>query len=150
MRVRQPEIRSTMSSDQLLASVERAAAVGIARDEVVVPLRAPVSVASAAPRLGQAAGAHAAARSVVAQITDYFHRERRRAAPEPAALLGAARPQTAAPTPAAITAHAGELNRLLRQQIESHLDLIAARAPDLAQPVDNVRRSVELLLKLRR
>jgi len=143
-----------MSSDQLLASLEGAASAGIARDEVVVPLRAPSPIGSAAPRLGHAAGSHTSMRAVVAQITDYFHRERRHAVPEASALRpplrAAARPRSAAALPAAVAAHAEELDRLLRQHIERHLDLIETHAPDLAQPIDNVRRSVELLLKLRR
>jgi hypothetical protein len=172
MRIRQPESRITMSSDQLRASAEGSASAtatrGIARDEVVVPLRSPAG--SAAGRLPPPVGAHpvprrpraesgvpdgSAGRSVVAQFTDYFHRARLHPTPDAGALRAPpAEPSrhAAARTvmPASIGAHADELDWLLCQHIETHLTLIAAHAPDLAHPVDNVRRSVELLLKLRR
>jgi hypothetical protein len=143
-----------MSSDQLLASAEGSASAsarhGIARDEVVVPLRTPAPVEPGAPRLHPPGGIPGGARSAVAQIADYLSRTRRHSAPEAGALRAAARPHGAAGLPASVAAHADELDGLLRRHIESHLDLIAAHAPDLARPVDNVRRSVELLLKLRR
>jgi hypothetical protein len=156
-----------MSSDQLLASAEGSAATrGVARDQVVVPLQRTHDPLGSAARLGaprlkpaipSAAGVRLPraepAHSVVAQITDYLHRPRRpSAAPGDLVADPAADPAAGAPAsrPAPIAAHADELDRLLRQQIDSQLDLIAFRAPDLAQPINNVRRTVELLLRLRR
>jgi len=134
-----------MSSDQLLASAEGPAAThGVARDQVVVPLQRthdPLGAAARRPRVEPAY-------SVVAQITDYLPRSR-----GPSAVPGDPTADPAAGAlalPAPIAAHADELDRLLCQQIASNFDLMASRAPDLAQPIDNVRRSVELLLKLRR
>jgi hypothetical protein len=151
-----------MSTDQLFAAAKGSAVAAgartIAYDEVVVPLRAPTPVGTGAPR-PRAPGVPAGARSAVAQIADYLSRAPRHPAPphqiaDTATLRtaprGAVRPHLKAPIQATIAAHADELDWLLRQHIESHLDLIAAHTPDLAQPVDNVRRSVALLLKLHR
>jgi|SRR5271163_1228511 len=160
-----------MSIDQLFAAAKGSAlAAGartIAYDEVVVPLRVPTPVGAGAPRRRDP-GVPAGARSAVAQIADYLsrapqHPTHRHPAPQhpmtdpmtnPGTLRTARRtavqPRMPAPTPTSVVAHADELDFLLRQHIESHLDLIAAHTPDLAQPVDNVRRSVALLLKLRR
>jgi len=156
-----------MSSDQLAASAEGSVSAvvprDVASDEVVVPLRAPaahlgnpvVSRAAGRPKAG-VSGAGAA--QVVMQLTDYINREP--CSPTPKADLvrvpsiashrAAAPPVAPPPIPASVALHADELDGLLHQHIESHLQRIAAHAPDLVQPVDNVRRSVELLLKLRR
>jgi|SRR5579862_7580960 len=150
-----------MSSDQLLASAEGSATARGAHDQVVVPLQRAgdplgMTVRLGTPRLKPALPGGTGLRlprvesaaAEVAQIIDYRPRARRPAADDDAAL---AEPAIAGPAsrPTAIANHADELDRLLRNQIESHLDLIASHAPDLARPVDNVRRSVELLLKLR-
>jgi hypothetical protein len=146
-----------MSSDQLFASVEDAA-----RDQVVVPLQqSPTALGraahSGAPRLGPAPGGARLARveparpSTVAQITDYFGRGRRSFGPASAAPLAPGPVDgRAMALPPAIAPHADALNRQLRQHIESHLDLIAAHTPALRQPVENVRRSIDLLLKINR
>lgn len=123
-----------MSSDQLLVAAQGAAPAsgGAVRDPVVVPMRArPASPTGGplAPPLGK---------RTVARIADYFGRSR----PQPSA-------DPVAPTAAPVIAHAEEIDWLLRQHIETHLDLMSAQAPDLAQPVENIRRSVALLLKLR-
>jgi hypothetical protein len=144
-----------MSSDQLFASVE-----GAARDQVVVPLQqAPAALGrpghSGTSQLGPASSGARLARveparpSTVAQITDYFGRARRSIGPGNVTAPGPVDGRTAA-LPAAVAPHADALNRQLRQHIESHLDLIAAHTPALRQPVENVRRSIDLLLKINR
>jgi hypothetical protein len=162
MRIWPPESRVPMSSDQLAASVEGSAAAVVPRavawDEVVVPLRAPGTQtvnpvvgarAAVRPRRPKAGAAAAGAAQVVTQFTDYIKRGRR--LPVLEAGLLPSRPVTApSAVSGSVALHADELDGLLHQHIESHLQRIAAHAPDLVQPVDNVRRSVELLLKLRR
>jgi hypothetical protein len=107
------------------------------------------------PRRPKAGASAAGAAQVVTQFTDYLKRERRlpvleagllRAPPQPAAAPSVA----PSAIPGSVALHVDELDGLLHRHIESHLQRIAAHAPDLVQPVDNVRRSVELLLKLRR
>ena len=160
-----------MSSDQFAASSESSTSAvvpgAVAWDEVVVPLRAPGaplgtpvgSRTAIRPRRPKAGASGAGAAQVVTQFTDYINRERDCSSVPDAGLLHA--PSTparrdgapsVAPSriPPSIARHADELDGLLHRHIESHLQRIAAHAPDLAQPVDNVRRSVELLLKLRR
>jgi len=107
-----------------------------ARDSVVVPLRA---------RRPRAAGAPVGTPrrpQPVANIADYLGGPRRADAPTA--------PDAADALPAPVAAHADEIDRLLREHIETHLDLMKARAPELAAPVETLRRSVGLLLKLRR
>jgi len=168
MRIWPPENPAPISSDQLAASLEASTSTVVPRaaawDEVVVPLRAPgaqtrdpVVGARAAirPRRPKAGASAIGAAQVVALFTDYIKPERRLPGLE-AGLLRAPSRRAAAPSavppaiPGSVALHADELDGLLHQHIESHLQRIAAHAPDLVQPVDNVRRSVDLLLKLRR
>ena len=48
-----------------------------------------------------------------------------------------------------LAGHARELDQLLCQHVEVQLELIAKHAQELAQPVETVLRSLDLLLKLR-
>ncbi len=139
-----------MSRDELFASAERVA--GLAprscerREAVVVPLRARRS----ALRAGSA-GVEAGGRAMVAQIADYLGPRpvaSRPVAPRPVApcLPAVAEPQ--APS-RHLAGHARELDQLLCRHVEVQLELIAKHAPELAQPVETVLRSLDLLLKLR-
>jgi hypothetical protein len=144
-----------MSRDQLLASVERpvAAAQHDGRDPVVVPLRAaPASggVLRRPARRAAAASDRAVPRATVAQIADYLgarppgaaDARLRRGAP------GLADPAMSAPR-WRLAGHARELDQVLCRHVEVQLELIARHAPELAQPVETVLRSLDLLLKLR-
>jgi hypothetical protein len=160
-----------MSSDQLAASAEGSASAVVSRvvawDDVVVPLRAPSALAdnpavgsraAIRPRRRKVGASGAGAAQVVAQFTDYINREQRRPVPKAGLLRAPTTPPhrdavpfvAPPPFPASVALHADELDGLLHQHIESHLQRIAAYAQDLVQPVGNVRRSVELLLKLHR
>ena len=55
-----------------------------------------------------------------------------------------------APAPDANGLNLAEIDQVLVQNIETELALIVARYPDLAGPVANVQRTVELLQKFRR
>ena len=142
-----------MSHDELLASLLPATEAGLAPaaaprqgGPVVVPLRVPSP--GLVPRHGSAPARTEGALppAIVAQIGDYLRR--------PPAATGAGAPPRSRPrgaaTPGRLAGHAHELDRVLCQHLEVQLERIARHAPELAQPVETVRRSLDLLLKLRR
>ena len=143
-----------MSSDQPLAAASRPVPRPRAATEpaVVVPLHT-------SRLLGQAGRARAAdprpATSApngtpsIAQIADY--RSARAALPvaAPPRMPAPARRTRATALPPAIRAHAAELETLLREHIDVQLELMREHAPQCRQSLDIVRRSVDLLLRLR-
>lgn len=145
-----------MSHDELLASLFPATETALApaatprqAGPVVVPLHVPP------PGLvARRAAAHARAdgraegtlpRAIVAQIGDYL-----RTPPATTAAIAPSRRRLRATGSAGrLAEHARELDRVLCQHIETQLERIARHAPDLGQSVETVRRSLDLLLKLR-
>ena len=141
-----------MSSDQPLAAASHPATrPGAAGDPgVVVPLPAarllgPARRARAAdPK--PATGAHHVPPSI-AQIADY--RTARAALPAVVPPRAPTRRPRTAGLPPAIRAHAAELEALLREHIDAQLEMMRGDAPQCRQSLDIVRRSVDLLLRLR-
>jgi hypothetical protein len=139
-----------MSSDQSLAAASRRAVRPGAAGEpaVVVPLHTG-RLLGPARRARAAEPRPASGAPSVAQIADY--RSARAALPvvaPPRAPAPARRPR-ATVLPPAIRVNAAELETLLREHIDAQLELMREHVPQCRQSLDIVRRSVDLLLRLR-
>ena len=142
-----------MSHEELLASLlpatetaRPASAAPRAGGPVVVPLRAPPPGLVARRAAAQARPEGSSPRASVPQIGDDLR--------VPPAAVGAAVPARGrSRDPASGGRRAPELDReldrVLWQHVEVHLERIAQHAPQFGQSVDIVRRSLDLLLKLR-
>jgi hypothetical protein len=114
---------------------------------VVVPLAAARRLAPM-PASGTLRPARAGS-AIVARLADYRpglppdERSRARTAPP------APRRPRAPRLPASVQTHLDELESLLRDHIDTQLELLDGAAPECRQALDTVRRSVDLLLRLR-
>ncbi len=139
-----------MSSDQPLAAASRPATrPGAAGEPAVVVALHTARLLGPARRARAADPRPASAVPSVAQIADY--RSARTTLPvvaPPRASAPARRPR-ATVLPPAIRAHTAELETLLREHIDAQLELMREHAPQCRQSLDIVRRSVDLLLRLR-
>jgi len=112
-----------------------------------VPLHAPPLIGAAPRRAPADPAPRGASSGRVAQIADYLRV--RSASTRPAPAAAAVRTPRAAPLPASVKAHAAELESLLRDHIDVQLDQMRAHAPEFHAPIDSVRRSIALLMRLR-